>query len=66
MAILKVLPTDYTYDQTRCIRVYKTWYKQGETNIYCYDLSAATDRLPRLLQGGILKIIGLSEQGVIE
>jgi hypothetical protein len=61
--ILKKLSTDYTFDQDRSVKTVQKWYAEGK-DIYSFDLTAATDRLPILLQGGILNLIGLSQTGV--
>lgn len=65
MAMLRSTASDYTFDQTKCIKVYHQWYKEGVTDIFCYDLSAATDRLPVILQAGIFKLIGAREMLIV-
>jgi hypothetical protein len=49
--VLSSLPTDGTKDQLRPIR---SLMDRGLTRFWCYDLSAATDRLPVALQADIL------------
>lgn len=49
---LEGLPTDGTYDQLKPV---KTLVDDGST-YYSYDLSAATDRLPRDIQTDVLKL----------
>lgn len=50
--ILKALPTDGTYDQFKPVR---RLLDKGHKRFWCYDLSAATDRLPIDLQVEVLK-----------
>jgi len=55
-SILKDLPMDGTFDQSRPIKHLTDTlnvFEQGQT-IYSYDLSAATDRLPIALQVDVL------------
>jgi hypothetical protein len=59
---LKKLSTDYTHDQTSSIKIAKLWYQDGK-QVWCFDLSAATDRIPISLQRKILNLCGLSEIG---
>lgn len=49
--VVKKLPMDGTFDQTRPIEILNM---KGHKDIYSYDLSSATDRLPLALQEGIL------------
>lgn len=49
MAVLRLLPTDGTYDQTRPIRRLK-----GYKKLYSFDLKAATDSLPIHLSSRLL------------
>jgi hypothetical protein len=52
---LRMLPTDGTFDQTRPVEsLIKTFREEGEW-VASYDLSAATDRLPLLLQTDLLR-----------
>jgi len=61
-SILKDIPMDGTFNQSRPLERLISLYKEGEIKgFYSYDLSAATDRLPALLQKDILSsIIGES------
>lgn len=61
--ILKNLDTDYTYDQERSIKTSKHFFKLGK-KMFCFDLSAATDRMPLLLQAFVLNQLGLPVDGV--
>jgi len=49
---LKSLPTDGTYDQLKPI---KSLEDNGE-KYFSYDLTAATDRLPREIQRDVLRL----------
>jgi hypothetical protein len=49
--VVKKLPMDGTFDQTRPIDLLS---QTGCKDVYSYDLSSATDRLPLALQEGIL------------
>jgi hypothetical protein len=49
--VLGSLPTDGTKDQLQPIQ---RLLDKGLTRFWCYDLSAATDRLPVILQADIL------------
>jgi len=49
--VIKELPMDGTFDQTRPIDILN---RMGHKDIYSYDLSSATDRLPLALQEGLL------------
>lgn len=49
---LKVLPTDGTFDQQGSVR---SFAEQGFQNCYSFDLKAATDTIPYLLYGILLK-----------
>lgn len=59
--ILKELPTDLTFDQSKIKKIYLDWYNQGK-RIYSLDLTAATDRLPITLQAIVLSKLFNSEQ----
>lgn len=57
---LKTLPMDGTFDQTKPLKLLQEKISKGEIapgNIYSYDLSAATDRLPIKVQRDILSLI---------
>lgn len=47
MRVLRKLPMDGTWDQGRAAERVRIWSGQGK-KLYCFDLSAATDRFPRL------------------
>jgi hypothetical protein len=49
--LLKRVPSDGTFDQLAPV---KLLYQKGFKSFWCYDLSAATDRLPVSLQANIL------------
>lgn len=49
--VVKQLPMDGTFDQTKPIEILN---RQANKNLFSYDLSSATDRLPLALQEGIL------------
>lgn len=49
--LLKMLPADGTFNQ---IAPVERLYTLGHKSFWCYDLSAATDRLPVLLQSALL------------
>jgi hypothetical protein len=59
MGLLKQIPQDYTFDQDKSVLNSIKWQKEGKQS-WSYDLTAATDRIPLLLQGGLLKLIGFS------
>lgn len=59
---LKLIKEDYTHDQLRSIETIKLWFKERKP-VYCFDLTAATDRLPIALQSHILLLCGLSTKG---
>jgi hypothetical protein len=51
---------DGTFDQTKPLKLLQEKISKGEIapgNIYSYDLSAATDRLPIKVQRDILSLI---------
>jgi len=51
---------DGTFDQTKPLRILNERIASGEITtprIYSYDLSAATDRLPIIVQRDILSLI---------
>lgn len=54
--ILKALPSDGTFDQLKPLKGLLSRSTTGEI-FYCYDLSSATDRLPKTLQVDILNIL---------
>lgn len=49
MRMLKLLPTDGTYDQLAPLRRLK-----GKMDLYSFDLKAATDSLPISVSGHLL------------
>jgi len=51
---LKRLGSDGTFDQTKIIRRVKEWTKDETIAVNCYDLTAATDRIPISLQKEII------------
>jgi hypothetical protein len=55
--ILKRIPQDGTFDQTKPVtRLVKVCKTKGQRHVYSYDLSAATDRLPVVLQMLLLTV----------
>jgi len=52
--------TDFTFDQNASIERVTKAYNEGKY-FYCFDLRAATDRLPIKLERGILKLLGISD-----
>jgi len=54
---LKGLPQDGTFNQHALADRVKEWTRDPELEIYCYDLTAATDRLPIKLQQRILNLL---------
>lgn len=44
---------DATYDQIKVHQVHKEWYLLGK-EAYSFDLTAATDRLPIILECAVL------------
>jgi hypothetical protein len=59
---LKMKGTDYTYDQGRSVSTCIQNYHKG-LPAWCFDLSAATDRLPLSLEAKVLECCGLSKLG---
>lgn len=57
--ILKKIWNDATFDQGEGVRKIAAAIKSGCTKVYSFDLSAATDRLPVLIQSALLN--GLKE-----
>lgn len=56
--VLKNIPQDGLYDQIApAKRLVKVMRSEGHSRVWSYDLSAATDRLPLLLQEIVLKYI---------
>lgn len=55
--------TDYTHDQGSSIDSMVSAHAKGLKS-WCFDLSAATDRLPLSLEGAVLRCCGLSSGGV--
>jgi hypothetical protein len=55
--ILKRIPQDGTFDQTKPVeRLVKVCKTKGQRRVYSYDLSAATDRLPVVIQMLLLTV----------
>jgi len=54
---------DYTHDQGASIDTIISMYHKGK-EAWCFDLSAATDRLPIQLEMKALQCMGLSKRGV--
>nr|UJQ92611.1 MAG: putative RNA-dependent RNA polymerase [Mitoviridae sp.] len=54
---LKALPQDGTFNQHALADSVRKWTMDSALEIYCYDLTAATDRLPISLQKRILGIL---------
>jgi len=53
-SFLKELPADGSFNQDAIIRRVKEWTSNDKVPLNCYDLSAATDRIPVTLQSQIL------------
>lgn len=66
--LLKTIPMDGTFNQTkpldRLVDLWKSGELKGQT-FYSYDLSSATDRLPIKLQSQILALVVGAEQAVL-
>jgi len=56
MGWLRSQPQDGTYDQKRAAAIVQEWTKQG-LSLWCYDLTAATDRWPKQMQTRLLHLI---------
>nr|WVH16999.1 RNA-dependent RNA polymerase [Rhizophagus clarus mitovirus 7] len=54
---LKRLANDGTFDQNKIITLVQKWTSDPTLNVYSYDLTAATDRLPVTLQEQLLTIL---------
>jgi hypothetical protein len=52
--ILKAIPSDGTFDQQSCIT---SFAEQGHSEIFSYDLKAATDTIPLQLYQGLLEVL---------
>lgn len=63
-AILKLIPQDATFDQEAGVQKILEKIQSGQLTVFSLDLSAATDRLPVLLQARLLDFIfsGLGTQ----
>lgn len=59
-ALLRKLPSDGTFDQLAPV---KLLYQKSFKNFWCYDLSAATDRLPVSLQAALISYLLGDEVG---
>lgn len=57
---LKVQPQDGTYDQQRAVETVKSWSKEG-IPLFCYDLTAATDRWPAMHQYLVVRALAGSK-----
>jgi hypothetical protein len=61
---LRALETDTTFDQRAGAEKVRQWTEDPKSELYSFDLTAATDRLPRILQSRILnKLLGLEGIG---
>jgi len=54
---LKRLSADGTFNQDKIITKVKDWTAEKDTEIYSFDLTAATDKLPLAIQRQILKFL---------
>lgn len=54
---LRALPADGTFNQHALADRVRAWTQDPSLEIFCYDLTAATDRLPIKLQEKILSIL---------
>jgi len=54
MSILRAIPEDFTYDQTRS-RDWLIAVQRSGSNVYSFDLTAATDRFPLFVQAAVLR-----------
>ena len=55
--ILRSIPQDGTFDQEQAVSTVIEKIRNGRLNVFSFDLSAATDRLPILLQAKILNSV---------
>lgn len=53
-AILRTIPQDGTFDQEQAVQTVIDKVRKGALDVFSFDLSSATDRLPILLQAKIL------------
>jgi hypothetical protein len=61
--ILRTIPQDCTFDQSKGVEAIKSW-TMTSNEIHSLDLSSATDRFPRSLQSKVLeKLTGSKEYG---
>lgn len=64
-SILRLIPEDGTFDQEGSVRTFrKLLTDKGITQVYSFDLSAATDRLPIFLYQSILQSLFGSELSI--
>jgi len=62
--VLKSIEMDATFDQRAASETVRKWTADEKSEIYSFDLTAATDRLPRELQAEILDgVLGMSGVG---
>jgi len=62
--VLKSIEMDATFDQRAASEVVRKWTANEKSELYSFDLTAATDRLPRELQAEVLNnIFGLEGVG---
>lgn len=52
-----MLPSDCTFDHKKGIELYTLEDNSKDKNYYSIDLSAATDRMPRILQSKLVEAI---------
>jgi len=52
-----MLPSDCTFNHRRGLELYDKEQEKGSVNFYSIDLSAATDRMPRILQAQVISAI---------
>lgn len=57
-SFLRDVKMDGTFDQDAVAEVVRGWTLANVNGIYCFDLTSATDRLPRTLQSIILSQLG--------
>jgi hypothetical protein len=54
---LRRIPMDGTFSQDRVVEDVRVWTTQSEAAVNSFDLTAATDRIPRTLQADILNYL---------
>lgn len=55
--MLRKQRSDYTYRQEEAVAQMVSYYAGGVKEVYSFDLTAATDRIPIVLQKEVLSLI---------